>query len=445
MPLQPKFTLLIFTCFACLAPKAQQFPGTKPVAAMADTTSHKTNYLSPAVSITDSIVNYGKLFLNTPYHYGASGTNAFDCSGFTSFVYRNFGYNLERSSCDQARQFDTVRRNELKAGDLVFFSGRRKSKSVGHVGIVTNASDGNFSFIHASVHDGVIISNSDEEYYSKRFITANRVIDGTKTLAFAKTGNAAVKADPTSNMQSLPYPVNIPARPSRKVIPAEYHRVRRGETLSDIAQKYGLSVAELKEMNDIKGNKINARQRLKIKTEETLLVVEPLLAGNADSAKSVAPKHGTDALPQPVADAHVVKKGETFYSIAALYHISVAELKKLNNMQGSALKAGQKLKVTAPVENQAPVAASIQKPGQKAFHKVLHGETLTSIAKHYNLSVGDLKRLNNLTGAEIRPGQELKVNAIAEVAQNEPASVSSPKKEIATKTETYEVKSGESL
>ena len=77
------------------------------------------------ILLTDSIVNFGKFFLNTPYHYGSPGISSFDCSGFTSLVYRNFGYNLERSSCDQAKQFDSIDRSKLKAGDLVlclFFS-----------------------------------------------------------------------------------------------------------------------------------------------------------------------------------------------------------------------------------------------------------------------------------------------------------------------------------
>ena len=124
--------------------------------------SINTNYLAPRqIAITDSIVNYGKMFLNAPYHYGSPGSNSFDCSGFTSFVYRNFGYNLHRSSREQAEQFDTVKRDQLKTGDLVYFAGRRRSNRVGHVGIVIDAKEtGEFNFIHAAVHSGVTISSS---------------------------------------------------------------------------------------------------------------------------------------------------------------------------------------------------------------------------------------------------------------------------------------------
>ncbi|HZK69395.1 MAG TPA: NlpC/P60 family protein, partial [Paludibacter sp.] len=125
--------LLLFSLFFLLS-----FSGAierKEPVAISDTLH--INYLSPGkVPLTDSIVNFGKVFLNTPYHFGSPGTSSFDCSGFTSYVYRNFGYNLKRSSAEQAEQFDTVQPEELKTGDLVYFSGRSHSKRVGHVGIV---------------------------------------------------------------------------------------------------------------------------------------------------------------------------------------------------------------------------------------------------------------------------------------------------------------------
>lgn len=90
-------------------------------------------------NLSDSLINYGKLFLNTPYRYGAGGTAHFDCSGFTSHVFRNFGYNLQRSSADQANQFPEIAKSQLQPGDLVFFNGRRRNGRVGHVGIVVSA------------------------------------------------------------------------------------------------------------------------------------------------------------------------------------------------------------------------------------------------------------------------------------------------------------------
>ena len=81
-----------------------------------------TNLYQSKGTLADSIINYGKIFLHSPYRRGGKGnSSAFDCSGFTSYVYRNFGYKLGASSADQAQQFNTVERSNLKKGDLVFF------------------------------------------------------------------------------------------------------------------------------------------------------------------------------------------------------------------------------------------------------------------------------------------------------------------------------------
>jgi cell wall-associated NlpC family hydrolase len=182
MLLQKKILLFSFSLLSISYSWAQKSAETKQ-ASLKD--SLNFNFLSPnQISLSDSVVNYGKLFLNTPYRYGSTGTDTFDCSGFTSYIYSNFGYNLQRNSADQAQQFDTIDRTQLKTGDLVFFSGRGRGHRVGHVGIVVAAKEnGEFDFIHSAVHSGVTISNSTEPYYTKRFIKANRVIGYNPMLA----------------------------------------------------------------------------------------------------------------------------------------------------------------------------------------------------------------------------------------------------------------------
>lgn len=111
------------------------------------------------------------------YVRGAKGPSQFDCSGFSSYVYRQFGYSLSASSRDQYTQGTPVDRKELRKGDLVFFTSRSSGKGVGHVGIVTEADNetGRFKFIHASIK-GVKIDNC-EGYYAARYIGARRVIE----------------------------------------------------------------------------------------------------------------------------------------------------------------------------------------------------------------------------------------------------------------------------
>lgn len=110
------------------------------------------------------------------YVHGAKGPSAFDCSGFSSYVYRQFGFNLSPSSRTQFTQGQPVEKGDLRTGDLVFFSSRSSGKNVGHVGIVVSADNekGTFKFIHASIK-GVKV-DANEGYYAARYMGARRVI-----------------------------------------------------------------------------------------------------------------------------------------------------------------------------------------------------------------------------------------------------------------------------
>ena len=110
------------------------------------------------------------------YRAGHAGPNAFDCSGFTSYVFKNMGVDLGRSSRDQYNDGNPVVKEDLQSGDLVFFTSPRSGRSIGHVGIVVDVDpmSGSFNFIHASTK-GVKVSNSNEAYYSRRYVGARRV------------------------------------------------------------------------------------------------------------------------------------------------------------------------------------------------------------------------------------------------------------------------------
>ncbi len=129
--------------------------------------------------LRDSVIQYAHNYMGTPYRRGQSCPKAFDCSGFTSYVYRYFGYNLYRTACDQIKNTSKiVKKEELKPGDLVFFKGRNsKGTRIGHVGMVVEADgNGNFKFIHASCKLGVTVSESEENYYRTRFVSAGRIV-----------------------------------------------------------------------------------------------------------------------------------------------------------------------------------------------------------------------------------------------------------------------------
>lgn len=123
------------------------------------------------VSKGQQIVNKAKQYLGVKYVYGGASPSGFDCSGFTSYVYKQFGVKLNRSSSAQTSNGYKVSRSELKAGDLVFFTSPG-SKSVGHVGIYI----GNGNFIHA-VKPGraVEIDTMTSGYYNTYYWGARRI------------------------------------------------------------------------------------------------------------------------------------------------------------------------------------------------------------------------------------------------------------------------------
>jgi len=117
------------------------------------------------------IVNYALQFKGYPYVYGAAGPNSFDCSGFTSYVFKHFGYRLNRSSRDQLRNGVPVDKSQLQPADLLLFS--RDGNTVSHVGLYI----GNGKFIHASTSTtGVIISDLNSTYYTNHYYAARRII-----------------------------------------------------------------------------------------------------------------------------------------------------------------------------------------------------------------------------------------------------------------------------
>ncbi|GHT53557.1 hypothetical protein FACS189451_05680 [Bacteroidia bacterium] len=142
-----------------------------------DDTARK-NIQEELVSVVDNIISFSEQYLGTPYRRGATGPNRFDCSGFTSFVFRNFGFILSHGCISQIKEGTPVPQNELRTGDLIFFKGRSlKSTRVGHVGIViSNQGNGDLTFIHASCHKGVTVDKLESIYYKKRYITGLRIL-----------------------------------------------------------------------------------------------------------------------------------------------------------------------------------------------------------------------------------------------------------------------------
>jgi hypothetical protein len=122
-------------------------------------------------SANDNIVNYSKKLVGTPYVYGGTTTNGFDCSGFIRYVYSHYDVDLPRISRDQYGTGTPVAKADLQIGDAVFFN--TSGSGVSHAGIYI----GNNQFIHSATSSGVKVSSLSERYWSPRYVGAKRYKD----------------------------------------------------------------------------------------------------------------------------------------------------------------------------------------------------------------------------------------------------------------------------
>lgn len=126
-------------------------------------------------SLANAVIDYSKSFLKSPYRYGGRSPKGFDCSGFVTTVYKNFGVTLPRSSREMTSSGKPVPLPEIRKGDLVLFKNTRRRKGVSHVGIVTEVKNGDVFFIHSATHKGVRIDGLSAPYYSRHFHQAIRL------------------------------------------------------------------------------------------------------------------------------------------------------------------------------------------------------------------------------------------------------------------------------
>lgn len=128
--------------------------------------------------VVDDMIEFAKKHMGTRYRRGGKSPAGFDCSGFTSYVFDQFGYKLGSSSRDQYLQGEPIEKEAVMPGDLLFFNGRSIGLRVGHVGIAIDSDPetGVVTFIHAAIAGGIRIDKTSAPYYSRRYLGARRVI-----------------------------------------------------------------------------------------------------------------------------------------------------------------------------------------------------------------------------------------------------------------------------
>lgn len=167
-------------------------------------------------------------------------------------------------------------------------------------------------------------------------------IEGKKSYIYLpkdKVGDFLVNEDTLYNFKGN---VNPEGLASEKV-----HYVKSGEYLSTIADKYHVSVADLKKWNNLGNNSLVKGQKLIIKSSESTPVNNNTASTNVNTTKSTNTTTNTNTKVVAGSKVHTVKSGDTLWDIAVKYGCKVDDIKKLNNLNGNGLQAGQKLKIPA--------------------------------------------------------------------------------------------------
>ena len=202
-------------------------------------------------------------------------------------------------------------------------------------------------------------------------------------------------------------------------IDSNYYTVKSGDSLWSISRKFGITVDELKNANNLSSNLLSIGQNLIIPGKDLDAIGEEYVVKKGDTLYSIARKYNTSVdnlksinnittdslaigqiikLPSTsstASDTYIVKKGDSLYSIARTYNTSVDKLKEINNLTSNALAIGQVLKL--PSSNAS----------EKVVYTVKKGDSLYSIAREYGTTVDAIKKLNNITSNTLSIGQKL--------------------------------------
>ena len=207
-----------------------------------------------------------------------------------------------------------------------------------------------------------------------------------------------------------------------------YHKIRRGETLGLIAAKYGVSVNQLRDWNNISGNKILSGTNLRIYPDGTSNTVAVNETKNTVSKNNIY--------------KYKVKKGDNLSEISEKFGVSVNQIKKWNNISSNNIAAGKTLKIYSSTSSSSYGDNTTKNSSNVNYYKIKSGDSIGSIAEKYGVKVSDIQRWNNISGNKILAGSTLKIYSDTDVND---ISNETTNKTIKNNQQNYTVKSGDSL
>ena len=219
---------------------------------------------------------------------------------------------------------------------------------------------------------------------------------------------------------------------------SQTYTVKSGDSLWAIATKYNMSVDALKALNNLSSNLIMPGQVLKVTASQS----NTGSSNNNNSSNNNSSNNSSNTTQS--SQTYTVKSGDSLWAIATKYNMSVASLKSLNNLSSDIIYVGQVLKVTASQSNTGSSSnnnssnnnSSNNTTQSSQTYTVKSGDSLWAIANKYNMTVAQLKELNQLSSNTIYIGQTLKITG---------SSTGATQTVNSNNTKTYTVKSGDSL
>ena len=199
---------------------------------------------------------------------------------------------------------------------------------------------------------------------------------------------------------------NLEAVPPEKRITWKRHKIRQGETLSHISDRYDISVPNIKRLNNLRSNRLREGKHLVIPVSSRNLSEYNLTAYQRKRTLQSISRTGKRVV-------HIVQPGESFWEISRRYDVSTRNLARWNGMAiRDPLRAGQKLVIWTR-KPASPTATSALSNGintiRKISYRVRNGDSLYRIASKFNVAISDLHRWNSISGKYLKPGQMLKL------------------------------------
>ena len=129
---------------------------------------------------SDNLLTFAQTLLGRPYRPGSSDPErGFDCSGFVSYVFKSFNFDVPRSSCEYDNVGEKISLEDAKPGDIILFKGTKSHHphSIGHVGIVYSNTGGEVKFIHSTSGKEYCVTISEmDDTYKRRFVQVVRLL-----------------------------------------------------------------------------------------------------------------------------------------------------------------------------------------------------------------------------------------------------------------------------